>query len=184
MSHSNTSASRLLVENLSLLKKMEYQGGVLDLACGNGRNGLLLASHKIPVIFADNATAGLSKLADVLHERGLEGRCWEVDLEAAAGEPLTGKCFDAILVFNFLHRPLMPAIRQAIRPGGMIIYETFNTDQVRFGKPTNPDYLLQPGELLNFFEDWETLHYFEGEMSVQNQENRCAKACLVARKPG
>jgi SAM-dependent methyltransferase len=176
MSHSNASASRLLVENLSLLKKIEYQGGVLDLACGNGRNGLLLASHKIPVIFADKETASLSQLADVLLERGLEGRCWEVDL--------TGKCFDAILVFNFLHRPLMPAIRQAIRPGGLIIYETFNTDQARLGKPTNPDYLLQPGELLNHFEDWEILHYFEGEMSVQNQENRCAKACLVARRPG
>ena len=183
MSLSNTSASKLLVENLSLLKNLSYDNGALDLACGAGRNGLLLASDNIPVTFADCNGAKLAILAGELRSRSLDGVCWQVDLEATGRDPLEHKRFDLILVFNYLHRPLMASIRQALRPGGLIMYETFTTHQLEFGKPTNPNYLLRPGELLGSFNEWEVELYFEGERHSTQKERRCAKASLIARKP-
>ena len=104
---------------------------------------------------------------------------WLVDFEQGGAEPLSGKQFDAILVFNYLHRPLMKSIKQAVKPGGLILYETFTVDQPRFGKPTNPDYLLQQGELSACFSDWKILVYREGERG----DPICAKASLIAQKP-
>jgi hypothetical protein len=102
-----------------------------------------------------------------------------VDFEAADSDPLQGKCFNAVLVFNYLHRPLMPSIRQVINPGGLIFYETFTVNQRQFGRPSNPDFLLQPQELRSYFEDWEVMHYFEGE----KQEPARAVASIIARRP-
>ncbi|MDA1369155.1 MAG: methyltransferase domain-containing protein [Proteobacteria bacterium] len=183
MPHSNASAAQLLVENFSLLENLSIEYGVLDLACGEGRNGLHLAEHKLKVTFADYDETNLSHVENELHAKGLQGQCWRVDLEVANSEPLADKCFDAVLVFNYLHRPLMPAIKQVIRPGGVLFYDTFTMDQIQFGKPTNPDYLLRPGELLDCFKGWERLYYFEGEMLSPGAQNRCAKASLIARKP-
>ena len=183
MPHSNASAAQLLVENLSLLENLSLENGVLDLACGDGRNGLLLAEHQLKVTFADYDETNLSHVTNELHAKGLQGQCWHVDLEVPDSEPLADKCFDAVLVFNYLHRPLMPAIKQVLRPGGVLLYETFTVDQILFGKPTNPDYLLRPGELRDCFKDWERLYYFEGEMPSPGAQFRSAKASLIARKP-
>ena len=184
MSHSIASASELLVENLSLFENLNGSNGILDLACGNGRNGLLLLQSNIAVTFADNNKSALSNVdasISALRAFNLElanAECWEVDLEQASVKPLENRCFDAVLVFNYLHRPLFPAIQQVIAQGGLIFYETFTVHQTKFGRPTNPDYLLKERELLDAFKDWEVIKYFEG---IKTNPKR-AVASLIARK--
>jgi len=184
MSYSIACASELLVENLSLFENLDGGNGVLDLACGNGRNGLLLLENNIAVTFADNNKSALSTVGtsiSALRSYNLDlanAECWEVDLEQASVKPLENRCFDAVLVFNYLHRPLLPAIKQVISQAGLIFYETFTVHQTEFGRPTNPDYLLKENELLDAFKDWEVIKYFEG---IKTNPER-AIASLVARK--
>jgi SAM-dependent methyltransferase len=74
-------------------------------------------------------------------------RLLAADLESAPW-PYPGQCFDAIVVTNYLHRPLLPVLVDSLEHGGLLVYETFARGNERFGKPSNPDYLLAPGELL------------------------------------
>ena len=184
MTHSITNASSFLAENFALFDKLETKNGVLDLACGKGRNGLFLHSHNVPVIFADNNEAHLQSISSRLSQptaSAKQSECWLIDLEAQVSEgrnPLASKFFDAVIVFNYLHRPLFPFIREAIRPGGLIVYETFTVEQKRFGRPSNPDYLLHKEELLQFFAGWDVIESFEGEVSNPDR----AIARLIARK--
>jgi SAM-dependent methyltransferase len=141
---------------------MDHTLPVLDLACGTGRNGLLLAHHGIPVVFADVSAIALDAVRHCLEEADLPGQVWQVDLEQVDTDPLSGRSFSAVLGFRYLHRPLFPALRNAVRPGGYVIYETFTVDNRRFGRPGNPDFLLRNGELESLFSDWQTIHTFEG----------------------
>ncbi|MEX2469435.1 MAG: class I SAM-dependent methyltransferase [Pseudohongiellaceae bacterium] len=187
MTHSNTSAAKLLVANLPLLEALRIDTGVLDLACGSGRNGGLLVRRGLPVTFADRDAESLRQVAATAGQERQDGqngqfgevRLWQVDLEAPGSEPLRDKCFDAVLVFNYLHRPLLPALCEVVRPGGLLFYETFTTAQRAYGRPRNPDFLLRPGELRETFADWDILHDFEGELPDPTR----AVASLIARKP-
>jgi SAM-dependent methyltransferase len=116
-------------------------GEVLDLACGAGRHSRYLAKLGFEVVAVDRDA---SLLADpppgVLPvESDLEGGPW----------PFPGRRFDAIVVTNYLYRPLLPVLAGSLEAGGLLIYETFARGNERFGKPSNPDYLLEPGELLD-----------------------------------
>ena len=179
MPHSNLNAAPLLVENLPLLQELNIGNGVLDLACGRGRNGLFLTRNKFPVTFADNSRVAIDHIIAETGKRTDLATCWLVDFEATEAKALAEKSFDAVLVFNYLHRPLISEIRQAIRCGGLIFYETFTTEQRSFGRPSNPNFLLAKDELRNFFKDWEILHYFEGQLSNPDR----AIARLIARRP-
>ena len=172
-------ADRLLLDHLELLTGLDRSLPVLDLACGNGRNGLALAEAGMPVVFADKSASALKSVEQQLAEPGLPGRTWEVDLELPGTNPLAGQSFAAIIVFRYLHRPLFPAIRDAVVPGGIVVYETFTTEQPRFGRPKNPDFLLQPGELKASFQGWEEIYSYEG--ICQNPDRGIAR--IVARKP-
>ncbi len=178
MPHSIAPAT-LLSDHLQLLLALPMSNGVLDLACGTGRNGIFLASYKIPVVFADINAVALQDVQVRLQSEGLMGNCWHVDLEQSGINVLEGKRFDSILVFNYLHRALLPAIKAAIRPGGLVFYETFTVLQRQFGRPSNPDFLLLPDELGLCFNSWEVLHYHEGELQKPDR----AVAQLIARKP-
>ena len=70
--------------------------------------------------------------------------------------------YDVIVCFNYLHRPLVPQMKKGLRAGGMIVYETFIVEQAKFGKPRNPDHLLEHNELLDMFRDFRCLRYREG----------------------
>lgn len=179
MTHSNTSAAPLLLENLSLFNTPEAPWKILDLACGNGRNGLLLAGMGHRVTFADRDEDKLQYVRDAGQFTDERCRSWLIDLELANSEPLAGHDYDAILVFNYLHRPLLPALLEAVAPGGLLIYETFTMAQRAFGRPSNPDFLLEPGELQALCADWQLLHYFEGELSAPTR----AVASVIARRP-
>ncbi len=87
---------------------------------------------------------------------------WQKDLEVEGTDPLPEDFYGGILVFRYLHRPLMANIRTALKGGGILIYETYTRAQERFGKPFNPNHLLEKGELNGFFQDWRIFHYFEG----------------------
>ncbi|NLV73055.1 MAG: class I SAM-dependent methyltransferase [Actinobacteria bacterium] len=168
----------LLSEYSYLLEDEALEGPILDLACGRGENGLYLAGLGLPVILADRSLEALRTARRSAAERGLTARFWEVDLETGAN-PLEEDHYRAILVFRYLHRPLIPRLRNAVREGGILIYETFTNEQPKYGRPHNPEYLLQPGELAGWFEDWQTVHYFEGVLEAPLR----AMAQIVCRKP-
>jgi tellurite methyltransferase len=171
--------SPLLNEHLGALIEASALGPIVDLACGSGRNGLFLARMGLPVVFADHSQEALDSVAHQLHAEGLPGETWQVDLEAGTGDPLAARRFSAALVFRYLHRPLMPHLRASILPGGLVVYETFTQRNTRYGRPHNPDFLLQPGELAELFAGWTTLHFFEGFLPDPDRE----VAQLVGRKP-
>ena len=170
----------LLTEFWPLFQQASRLGPVIDLACGQGRNGLFLAAKGIPVVLIDRSAERLAEARRLARQTGVAVDILQSDLEIAGADPLEGLSAGGIMVFRYLHRPLIPAIRQSIRAGGFLIYETFTRDQRRFGKPSNPDYLLQPQELNGWFQDWQILHYFEG---LKEKPPR-AVAQIVCRKPG
>lgn len=174
-----TLAAGLLLDHLQLLTSLDHTEPVLDLACGTGRNGLALAAEGVPVVFADKSADALTTLEAHLLELNLPGSSWRVDLEQAGINPLSGHGFSAILVFRYLHRPLLPMLKEVILPGGLMVYETFTTDNRRFGRPNNPDFLLRSQELKEIFQGWEIIHSFEGVL--QNPDRAVAQ--IVARKP-
>jgi len=118
-------------------------GEVLDLACGAGRHAALLAARGHPVLAVDRDIGQLGALAAAPGVTALAA-----DLEAPAGWPLGERRFAGVVVTNYLHRPLLPAIVTAVGPSGLLLYETFAHGNERFGRPANPDFLLRPGELL------------------------------------
>lgn len=115
-------------------------GEVLDLACGSGRHARFLAAQGFEVTAVDRDPA---LFPDPPAGVTLVG----ADLEAGAW-PFAGRRFDAIVVTHYLHRPLLPVLAQSLEPGGVLVYETFARGNERFGKPSNPEFLLAPGELL------------------------------------
>ena len=115
-------------------------GEVLDVACGAGRHARLLASMGFAVCAVDRDPG-------LFPQPPAGVRLVAADLESAPW-PFEGRRFDAIVVANYLHRPLLPVLAASLGPGGVLVYETFARGNERFGRPSNPDYLLAPGELL------------------------------------
>lgn len=114
---------------------------VLDLACGSGRHAAWLAARGHAVLAVDRDAEAIAALP-----AGVSGRVADLDQGAW---PLAGEApFDAIVVTNYLHRPLWPHLAAALAPGGVWLYETFAAGNETVGKPSRPDFLLRPGELL------------------------------------
>ena len=134
-------------------------GRVLDLAAGGGRHTRLLREHGFAVCAVDRDAERLRALA----EHGCVIR--EIDLETGAPWPLGGG-YDGIVVTNYLHRPLFPAISAALAPGGALIYSTFMQGNERLRPPRNPAFLLRPRELLEAFAALTVVAFEQGEVSV------------------
>ena len=113
---------------------------VLDVAAGNGRHTRFFAARGHRVTAVDRDVSGLVAAADI--------EVVAADLEDGSPWPLAGRQFGAVIVTNYLHRPLFPHLFAALEPGGVLLYETFMAGNERFGKPSRPDFLLQDGELL------------------------------------
>ncbi len=117
-------------------------GRVLDVACGTGRHARFFANRGHPVDAVDRDASSWQTPT-----QNINFVC--ADLEApGAVWPFAGQQYAAVVVTNYLHRPLFPALLQAVAPGGLLLYETFAQGNERYGKPSNPDFLLAPGELL------------------------------------
>jgi SAM-dependent methyltransferase len=177
----------LLPSFLSQLERAARLAPVLDLACGSGRNGLQLIENRLSVIFADISAEALlqverSLVQETYRKNEHLATLWPVDLEQPLSNPLAGRMFGAIIAYHYLHRPLFERIKQAVYPGGMVLYETFTVDQPRYGRPKNPDFLLRHGELRDYFSDWTILHSFEGVVAKSSGDGSKAIAQIVAQK--
>lgn len=126
-------------------------GTALDLACGVGHNALYLAQLGYEVLAVDGSMTGLGYCREALRGRNLRVSLVNADLEDFVLPP---NFFDIVLVIRYLHRPLIARLKNAIRPGGLVIYQTFNTNYLRERPVFNKDYLLTPGELAEFFADF------------------------------
>lgn len=115
-------------------------GAVLDVACGAGRHLRWFAQHGHRVTGVDRSTEALAVARSL-------GETIEADIENGPW-PLEGRQFAAVVVTNYLWRPLLPVIVDSVAPGGVLIYETFAAGNETVGKPSRPDFLLLPGELL------------------------------------
>ena len=163
--------AQFLVDNLELLPK----GRVLDVAMGSGRNAIYLASLGFDVEGVDMSQEAVNIALKTAHKIGVSIGVQVADLEQ--GYSIRKDSYDVIICFNYLQRSLIPQIKDGLREGGMIVYETFIVDQSQFGKPTNPKYLLEHNELLNIFSDLRCLRYREGIMKGPK-----AIACIIAQK--
>jgi SAM-dependent methyltransferase len=127
---------------------------VLDVACGRGRHSRLFAARGCAVTAVDRDEDALESLAGVAETivADIENGPW----------PFAGRKFGAVVVTNYLWRPLLPAIVDAVAPGGVLLYETFAVGNEAHGKPSRPDFLLRRGELLTAFASLETIAYEHG----------------------
>jgi rhodanese-related sulfurtransferase len=122
------------------------RGRALDVACGRGRHALLLAGAGFEVHAVDRDDAAVASLDATARRLGLPVTVERLDLET--GEPQLGQAAYALVtVFHYLHRPLLPAIVDAMAPEALLLYETFTVDQAALGHPKNPAFLLEHGEL-------------------------------------
>jgi SAM-dependent methyltransferase len=146
----------------------------LDLAAGGGRHSRLFLDLGYRVTAVDR---DVSRLTDL---RGAE--ILVADLEDGSPWPLEGRHFAGIVVTNYLFRPILPRLAAALGPGGILIYETFGLGQERYGKPRNPDHLLEPGELLGFAEGEGLIvrAYFCGEVA---RPEPAVRQGVVAQRP-
>ncbi len=115
-------------------------GAVLDVACGAGRHMRWFSQRGHPVTGVDRSPEAIAAAAPL-------GEAVQADIENGPW-PLAGRQFDGVVVTNYLWRPLLPTLLETIAPGGVLIYETFASGNETVGKPSRPDFLLQPGELL------------------------------------
>ena len=115
-------------------------GTVLDVACGYGRHTRYFYASKNAVASVDSSQAAIDSIANM-------GEAVCADIEAGPW-PFAGRAFAGVVVTNYLWRPLLPTLVQSVAPGGVLLYETFAAGNETVGKPSRPDFLLQPGELL------------------------------------
>jgi SAM-dependent methyltransferase len=168
------SPSSWLVQHAGLLPR---EGRALDVACGRGRHALWLAAHGLTTFAIDRDAEAIRELNEAAVARRLPLRAEVRDLEDGSN-PFRGSTFDVVVVVHYLHRPLFPALIEALSPDGLLVYETFTRAQAARGKPTNPDFLLQPGELLDLVRPLEILASREGDI-----EGRMI-ASVIARRRG
>lgn len=166
-----TEPSELLNEFSAFLP---WGGYALDLACGGGRNSVFLAQRGLRVVGVDRSEEALRQARKLAAGAGVSVDWVLADLPKF---PLPRAYFAVIACFYYRDPALYAPLRESLRPGGLVFYETFTHEQLRFGGgPRNPAHLLAPGELLDAFGDWELLFYRETWIER-------GAAALVARKP-
>ena len=153
---SSMQPARFLVENIELLPA----GRAFDVAMGNGRNAIHLARAGFQVEGVDRSPEAVDAALKAAAEAGVTLNAKVADLEG--GYRIQKNAYDVIICFNYLQRSLIPQIKDGLHSGGMVVYETFITDQVQFGHPHNHDYLLKYNELLDMFREFRCLRYHEG----------------------
>ena len=167
-----------LVEHHHLLPE---RGRGLDVAMGTGRNALYLASLGYEVAGIDVSGVAVERCREEAERRGLRIEAVQADLGSYR---LPSEAYDVIIDFYYLQRELAPALVAALRPGGVLVFESFTTEQRRFGwGPQQEEFLLRPGELRTLFPGLEELVYREGLVESQSGRGTKAVAGLVARKP-
>jgi SAM-dependent methyltransferase len=150
-------------------------GRALDVACGRGRNARWLARQGFETTAVDRNPEAVAALAADARAEGLAVTGVVMDLEAA-GLDFGGETYDVVVVVHYLHRAHFPSLLAALTPGGVLVYETFTTAQAARGRPTNPAFLLQPGELLRRVQGLAILDSREGDF-----EGRLVSSVVAVR---
>jgi SAM-dependent methyltransferase len=174
--------ARFLLEFAHLLPR----GTVLDVAAGSGRNALYLAAHGFTVHAIDRNPEALKELQVIAHEQHLSLVTTEVvDLEEEMfpRRVFSPATYDVVTVFFYLFRPLFPTLLRTLKPGGMLMYETFLIDNyLRYQRPRHPDFCLARGELRTLVSGLHVLHYDEGVRESKDSQRETFTARLLARK--
>ena len=146
------------------------RGEVLDVACGSGRNARWFVDRGIGVVAVDRVP------------QSIPGACFiEADLEAGHAWPFQPGRFAGIVVTNYLHRPLFADLRASLAPDGVLIYETFMLGNEKYGRPSNPAFLLRPGELLAVFAELQILAFEQG-MVGKPKPAVIQRLCAIAKQ--
>jgi SAM-dependent methyltransferase len=148
------------------------RGPVLDVACGQGRHARLFAQRGLSVTAVDREAVSIPGVRFVT-----------ADLEGEHPWPFAGERFAGVVVTNYLHRPLLPLLAASLDEGGVLIYETFMTGNERFGKPSNPAFLLRPGELLEAFRELSVVAFEQGAIE-QPRRAVVQRICVIRGAAG
>jgi 2-polyprenyl-3-methyl-5-hydroxy-6-metoxy-1,4-benzoquinol methylase len=170
--HTGIRAVPFLAENTGLLPR----GRALDIAMGNGRNTIYLARMGFEAEGVDISAKAVEAALEHARSVGVKISARIADLEAE-NYIIQKNTYDLIICFNYLYRPLIPRIKEGLKEGGIIVYETFTVDQMQFGRPSNPEFLLRHNELLEMFRGFRCLRYHEGITDKK------AAAGIIAEKP-
>ena len=165
--------AQFLKENVCRLPR----GKALDVAMGTGRNAIFLATHGYEVDGIDYSSVAVEKVRSFAQKESLLINAAQADL---SDYQIAEGTYDVILNFYFLERAMIPQIKKALRPGGMLLFETYTIEQPQYGRPHNPAYLLKPNELLNSFMKLHIIYYHE-RVDKQQKETK-AIASLLAQK--
>lgn len=182
--HTSHPPSRFLIEQWHRFPP----GTALDVAAGEGRHALYLASRGYHVDAVDRDAAALKRLEASARSRGyntIATRVVDLELPPPHDPDFGRERYDVILVFFYLHRPLFPFLRAALKPGGMLVYETFTIDNhLRYHHPKRREFCLAPNELLDLASGFRIIHYDEGGRSDHHNAPVSYTARLIACKPG
>jgi 2-polyprenyl-3-methyl-5-hydroxy-6-metoxy-1,4-benzoquinol methylase len=177
MNHTHESAfepALFLVENIKLLPK----GRVLDIAMGAGRNAIYLAKLGFDVEGVEISSEAINNALESAQKAGVTIKARPADLKSEY--QIEKGLYDVIICFNYLQCSLISQIKDGLRKGGIVIYETFLVEQSQWRKPKNPDYLLKHNELLDMFRDFRCLRYREG--IIEDNGDKKAIASILAEK--
>lgn len=162
-------------------------GKALDVAAGRGRHSLFLASKQYSVHAVDRDSDALSSLQDNARQHGLTSLTTQImDLESNPSNPpdLGHELYDVVLVFFYLYRPLFPQLLHALKPGGMLLYETFLIDNhLLHQHPRRKEFCLGRNELLDLIRGLRVLHYEEGLHDALAGPDVAITARMLAQKP-
>lgn len=153
---------------------------VLDLAAGGGRHGRHLMHQGCRAVFIDRNTVALQDLVDAPDAKVITADLEDGSDPFGPGGPLEAMTFEAVIVVNYLFRPLMEGLIAAIAPGGILIYETFSRGNEEFARPRNPNHLLQSGELLNLVGGrMQVVAYEHGRIDITDIPGVKQRLCAV-----
>ncbi len=169
--------SDVLIQNVHLLPET---GKVLDYACGLGANGCWLAHRGYDVTAWDASGIAINKIQQYCEQYSLKIDAAVRDLE---NNPPVSEQFDIVVVSFFLHRETLKNLKQILKPGGLLFYQTFSGEQRDGRGPSNPDYRLKSGELLKVFSDMQILYYREDQEYGDKSQGMRDQTLLVAAKP-
>ena len=165
--------ARWLVDHAHLLPET---GDALDVASGSGRHAFWLAARGLTTTAVDRSATAIAGIRETAARLHLPLRAEIIDLETDS-PTLPVAAYDLIVVVHYLHRALFPALKAALRPGGILVYETFTRAQALHGKPTNPAFLLEPGELRKLVAPLEVVAEREGQF-----EGKMLASVIAARR--
>lgn len=155
-------------------------GTAMDYACGLGGNAVMLAEAGMETLALDNSAVAVDKINQFASDKKISLKAECRDLES--NPPSFRDAFDVIVVSYFLHRQTLPLLPEYLKPGGLLFYQTFSGIQQEGRGPSNPDFRLQRGELLDVFGQMELVAYREYPCLEKNIDLACDQVQFVARK--